>query len=109
VRAAELWQGLQDTGLTSFTRFSGELPPGGLTSSYLGAVLAPGFHVVTRTSSVELSPPQQALVDRCVELATDTPPMRARASCTAQRSCQLAPSATDLATILEFRWMSPGS
>lgn len=86
---------------------SGEVSPGGLTASYLGAALAPGFHVMTRTSVVELGTPQQALVDRCVELATDTPRARALASCTAQHSYQLAPSPTDLATVLDFRWTPP--
>jgi hypothetical protein len=169
VRAALLWQGVQDTGVTGFTRLplsiefptfsidvlsvprdevlfqvatdepaigeaylhivrpgtgprpsvrdfvatdydhalvyvSAEVPPSGLTSLYLGAAVAPGFHVMFRTSTADLTAPQQLLVERCVALALDTPPARALASCTAQHAYRLEPSPTDLATILEFRW-----
>jgi hypothetical protein len=80
-----------------------ELPPGGATAQYLGGDLAPGFHVVARTSVATLTAPQQVLVERCVALATTVPPDLARASCTAQRLYRLDPAFDDLTTLLRFR------
>jgi hypothetical protein len=78
-------------------------PASSLTAAYLGGSLSPGFHVVDRTATASPSAAQQGLIDRCVAAATDQPPGAAKASCTAQHLYQLAPSADDLDTILDFR------
>lgn len=80
-----------------------DLPPGGPTAQYLGGALGAGFHVAVRTATATLTPPQQALVERCVQLATGMPPDRVRASCTAQRLYRLDPAPEDLTTLLRFR------
>jgi hypothetical protein len=88
---------------------SAELPPSGMTAGYLSGNLAPGFHVMTRTSLTELTVPQQLLVERCVALAVDTPPDRARASCTVQHLYRLEPAPDDLTTILRFHVEPPST
>jgi hypothetical protein len=86
---------------------SDAMPADGLTASYFGAALTPGFHVVTRRACTELTTAQQAMVARCVELSTDLPPDRALGTCTAQHLYQLAPAADDLDTLLTFRVEQP--
>lgn len=81
--------------------------PDTMTARYLGAPLDRGFHLMVRTSVDQLTAPQQLLVEQCVALAVDTPPERARASCTELHRYQLAPAADDLDTILQFHVESP--
>jgi hypothetical protein len=86
----------------------GAVPPGGVTASYLGGPLEPGFHVMVRQAVPELTAAQQILVDRCAAQATDAPPAIARANCTAERLYRLDRSAADLQTLLHFH-LSPGT
>jgi hypothetical protein len=79
----------------------GEVSPGGLTATYLGAALAPGFHVVNRTPTTELTAPQQLLVEQCIA-ARGPPSERTRASCMVERLYRLEPAADDLDTVLRF-------
>jgi hypothetical protein len=81
--------------------------PAGVTAVYLGAALAPGFHLLTRTAVSDLTTPQQALVERCVALATGGPPDRIRASCVALHLYRLDPTPDDLATLLRFLMKVP--
>jgi hypothetical protein len=84
------------------------VPPDGVTTSYLGGPLEPGFHVMVRQAVSELTAAQQILVDRCVAEATDAPPAIARANCTAERLYRLDRSPADLQTLLHFS-LSPGA
>jgi hypothetical protein len=85
---------------------SAEVPPAGLTATYLGAALAPGFHVMTRASTNELTAPQQVLVEQCAASAPGSE--RVRASCMAQRLYRLTPSPDDLGSVLRFHLTSTG-
>lgn len=78
----------------------GAVAPDSLTARYLGAALAPGFHIVTRSATTELDAPRQMLVEQCVAQAMDPP--RALDTCTLQHLYQLAPEPTDLETLLSF-------
>jgi hypothetical protein len=44
----------------------GAVEPGSLTAQYLGGVREPGFHVLARHPTAELTVAQRALVDQCV-------------------------------------------
>jgi hypothetical protein len=79
----------------------------GPTARYLGAALAPGFHVATRHTCTELTAPQQLVVARCVATADDVPADRALGTCTAQHLYELAPAPDDLETTLAFRVIAP--
>jgi hypothetical protein len=81
---------------------AGAVAPGSPTADYLGAALAPGFHVLLRSSTDELSGSQQVLVERCVAAAPGDAADRARASCTALHSYRLAPAPGDLTALLRF-------
>ena len=83
--------------------------PGSMTASYLGAPLDAGFHVMVRTTVDQLTAPQLLLVEQCVARMSDTPPARARASCTELHRYQLTPAADDLETTLQFHVESPGA
>lgn len=80
----------------------GELAPDGVTASYLGGALEPGFHIVRRSSTSELTAPQRQLVERCATESPGGPPDRIRASCTAQHLYRLSPTPDDVDTVLRF-------
>lgn len=80
---------------------SDELPPDGLTAMYLGAALAPGFHVMSWSSTVELTAPQQVLAEQCIA-AAPAPAEHVRIACRLRRLYRLTPTPDDLETVLRF-------